>query len=261
MGIDKPNIRNVLHYDVPSTVEEYSQQVGRAGRDGKPSSCMLYLCRDDFWVKESFARGDLPSRQSLQRLLEDVFSSNTAVKLSANGHKLINLSPLKLGEKHDMRPEFLGIILAKIELRFGLIRAITPEITTYRFEAYPEYSTWVKSDESREAQAIESHAEKLKNWHTINVNVIVKNSGLLRSDIVNKLNDYSDRGLIRLHTLGLINRYEVLQELPSTPEEIKQITDQLYAEMEDRERDAMNRFDTICNLLTDSHCLARALAR
>lgn len=42
MGIDKPNIRNLFHFGMPATLESYYQQVGRAGRDGLPSTCTLF---------------------------------------------------------------------------------------------------------------------------------------------------------------------------------------------------------------------------
>ncbi|KAG9641925.1 ATP-dependent DNA helicase, partial [Aureobasidium melanogenum] len=73
MGIDKSDIRGVVHLDLPSTVEEYSQQVGRAGRDGEPGYCIMFICHSDIYLRQNFSLGDLPSRKSLLGLLKDVF--------------------------------------------------------------------------------------------------------------------------------------------------------------------------------------------
>ncbi|KAI0534474.1 P-loop containing nucleoside triphosphate hydrolase protein [Xylaria digitata] len=257
MGIDKSDIRNILHYDISSTIEEYSQQVGRAGRDGKPSFCMLYICRDDFWLRENFVRGDLPSRQSLQRLLEDVFLHEPTTKL-LDGGDVIRLSQLALGKKHDVRASPLAIILATIELRFGLIRAITPEYSAYQFEVGPEYGQ-IKNDKSPEAKTIASHYNAKRKWHKIDVHTAAIDNGLLRADIIRKLNEFNDRGLIQVKASGVVNRYKILKALPKTAKEVGEITDKLLAEMEDREMDAMKRFEAVSDLLTDSQCFARAL--
>ena len=55
MGIDKSNVRHVIHYGAPKTLETYYQQAGRAGRDGLPSSCVLFWAPGDFAVAGSFA--------------------------------------------------------------------------------------------------------------------------------------------------------------------------------------------------------------
>ncbi|KAI3328758.1 ATP-dependent DNA helicase recQ [Ustulina deusta] len=260
MGIDKADIRNIVHYDIPNTIEEYSQQVGRAGRDGKPSFCALYLCGDDFRLKERVVQRDLPSRQSLQKLLEDIFLYEPTVKLP-DGGEAIRLRELVLGAKHSVRPNPLGIILATIELRFGLIRAITPQYSTYQFVAGPDYNTRVRDDESPEAESIFRYSKKAIKWYTVDVKAAADDARLPRANIIRKLDELNNTGLIRLKISGLVNRYKILKKLPSTPEQVGVITDKLHAEMEERETDAMKRFQAIYDLLTDSQCFAQALAR
>lgn len=60
MGIDKPDIRRVVHWGAPKTVEEYYQQMGRAGRDGLPAECIMYADMHDFAkYKDDFYLGSL----------------------------------------------------------------------------------------------------------------------------------------------------------------------------------------------------------
>lgn len=62
MGIDKPNVRMVLHYDMPGSVEAYYQEAGRAGRDGDPATCVLLHAYADRFTHEFFIEQGNPAR-------------------------------------------------------------------------------------------------------------------------------------------------------------------------------------------------------
>ena len=98
LGIDKPNIRFVVHYDLPGSVEAYTQEAGRAGRDGLPSRCVLVYRMSDTRVQNYFLTGKYPDVEEVQKVFGtlEIFSAQDGGVSMTDLRKILQLPLTKL---------------------------------------------------------------------------------------------------------------------------------------------------------------------
>jgi hypothetical protein len=147
-----------------------------------------------------------------------------------------------------------------LELQFELIRATTPKYTSYSFEPTTNFQHIIRSDKSAAAAAIDQFARKAAKLYHVDVDATSKSSGVARTELVAKLNQWNEGGTIDLRTKGLEHVYRICQQLPSTVKDHEDIVEKLYAQMEVREQQAFDRAQEVVRLATSSSCISQKLA-
>jgi ATP-dependent DNA helicase RecQ len=249
MGIDKSNIRAVFHYNLPKSLENHTQEIGRAGRDGLPAICEMLACSDDLTVLENFIYSDTPTPRALGNLVDRVLRLGP----------VFNVSPYELSTICDIRPGVVATVMTYLEID-GIIEATGSFYSTYRAKLLNTREKILAGRAPAERKFIKQildAGEEKRWWLYFQPTLLAEKFKCSREKIVSALNDLQTAGDIILSVWGVRQGYKVKKD----PGDLGALTATLVEKFQSREQADLARIRQVLDLSAYRGCLTGYLTK
>ncbi|MBW2336224.1 MAG: RecQ family ATP-dependent DNA helicase [Deltaproteobacteria bacterium] len=249
MGIDKEDIRRIIHYDLPKSIENYSQEIGRSGRDGMPAICEVLATRDNIHILENFIYGDTPEKHSIFQLLRTI---------KENKGFVWEIKTVKLANELNIRILPLKTLLVYLAME-EIIRPKLTYFEEYSFKYQTEPTKIISSFEGERKQfvtAVMNHCHTRKVWTQVDIPAILKNFNTDRQRILTALEYFNEKGWIELQSKQAVEVYDILTQAFN----IDDMAEKMYALFKKKESLEIQRIHNMVNFFESDACISKQLA-
>ena len=249
MGIDKADIRAVFHYNLPKSLENHTQEIGRAGRDGLPAICEMLACGDDLTVLENFIYSDTPTPRALGNLIDRVLRLGD----------IFDVSPYDLSTVCDIRPGVVSTVMTYLEIA-GILEATGTFYATYRSKLLTTQEKLLAGRAPAERKFLKQildSGEMKRWWLYVYPTELAKTLGVSRDKIVSALNGLQTAGDITLSVSGVRHGYRMKKD----PGDLAALTASLVEKFQARELADLERLRQVLGLSAYRGCLTGYLTK
>lgn len=247
MGIDKSDIRFVVHYDLPKSIENYAQEIGRAGRDGHIAECLVLANKNNLNVLENFVYGDTPEATAIDYIINDIAKTE--------GHWEVVMN--SLSTQSNIRLLALKTLLVYLELEAVLEPAYS-YYAEYKFKLLIPESELLARFHGERAQFVHTifaTSDKARTWYALNMEKLQQTYQCDRSRVLTAIDYLDQQGLIELQSKQMTQVYKV---------DKTQITaglrEGLIQRFQQKEGSEVQRIHTLLDFFASTQCLNLQLA-